>query len=112
MYPCFQKLCKSKTSESAVGQNIPIWWIKIPHPAASVAAAAQGKKYIVPGVRWYDTNGTLISAHAGGITKDVETGKFFWFGENKVQGQVEGQSLFVSKKKFPRNILIQIQAVV
>ncbi|KAF9269122.1 galactan 1,3-beta-galactosidase [Marasmius fiardii PR-910] len=47
-------------------------------------------KYIVPGARWRDTDGNIITAHAGGITREEGTGKFFWFGEKKVQGQVEG----------------------
>ncbi|KAE8149212.1 glycosyl hydrolase [Aspergillus avenaceus] len=47
-------------------------------------------KYIVPGARWHDTAGNLVNAHAGGITFDEETGKFWWFGEYKIEGQEEG----------------------
>jgi hypothetical protein len=54
-----------------------------------LVALAQAK-YIVPGGRWTDTNGSLINAHAGGITVDKDTGKFWWFGEYKIQGQPEG----------------------
>ncbi|KAH8829436.1 glycosyl hydrolase [Flagelloscypha sp. PMI_526] len=50
-------------------------------------------KYIVPGGRWHDTNGSLISAHAGGITVVNDT--FWWFGEYKVEGQVEGGGVSV-----------------
>lgn len=52
-------------------------------------------KYIVPGGRWHDTNGSLISAHAGGITVEEGTGTFWWFGEYKVEGQVEGGGVSV-----------------
>ncbi|TKX23354.1 putative glycosyl hydrolases family 43 protein [Elsinoe australis] len=54
--------------------------------AISPALAA----WIVPGGRWYDTTGNLVNAHAGGITRDPESGRFFLFGEYKIQGQVEG----------------------
>lgn len=53
--------------------------------AASVTA-----KYIVPGGRWLDTAGNLVNAHAGIVTVDKDTGKFWLFGEYKIQGQVEG----------------------
>ncbi|PNS20847.1 ISWI chromatin-remodeling complex ATPase ISW2 [Sphaceloma murrayae] len=46
--------------------------------------------WIVPGGRWYDTAGNLVNAHAGGITRDPASGRFFLFGEYKIQGQVEG----------------------
>jgi hypothetical protein len=36
-----------------------------------------------------------VNAHAGGITIDQETGKFFWFGEYKIEGQVEGGGVSV-----------------
>jgi hypothetical protein len=52
-------------------------------------------KYIVPGARWRDTEGNLVNAHAGGITHDKETGKFWWFGEYKIEGQVEGGGVSV-----------------
>jgi hypothetical protein len=60
-----------------------------------LTAAAVSAKWIVPGARWRDTKGDLVNAHAGGITIDQETGKFFWFGEYKVQGQVEGGGVSV-----------------
>lgn len=53
-------------------------------------AACANAKWIVPGARWYDTDGNLFNAHAGGLCVDQETGKFYWFGEYKVEGQVEG----------------------
>ncbi|KAL5872406.1 hypothetical protein ACKVWC_008038 [Pyricularia oryzae] len=58
------------------------------------AGLAQGK-YIVPGARWRDTKGELVNAHAGGVTIDYETGKFWWFGEYKIQGQEEGGGVSV-----------------
>ena len=36
-----------------------------------------------------------MNAHAGGVTRDAGTGKFFWFGEYKVQGQEEGGGVSV-----------------
>ncbi|KAL5117293.1 hypothetical protein ACEQ8H_004852 [Pleosporales sp. CAS-2024a] len=61
----------------------------------SLAAAAVSAKWIVPGARWRDTNGDLISAHAGSVTVEKDAGKFFWFGEYKVEGQVEGGGVSV-----------------
>jgi hypothetical protein len=57
-------------------------------------AIAQGK-YIVPGGRWHDTEGNLVNAHAGGITFDEDTGRFWWFGEYKIEGQEEGGGVSV-----------------
>ncbi|KAH7080140.1 glycosyl hydrolase [Paraphoma chrysanthemicola] len=59
------------------------------------AATLSNAKWIVPGGRWRDTKGDLVNAHAGGVTVDQETGKFFWFGEYKIQGQVEGGGISV-----------------
>ncbi|KAJ5004318.1 hypothetical protein K4K48_010152 [Colletotrichum sp. SAR 10_66] len=47
-------------------------------------------KWIVPGARWHDTDGNIFNAHAGGLAVDQETVRFYWFGEYKVKGQVEG----------------------
>jgi hypothetical protein len=52
-------------------------------------------KWIVPGARWYDTEGNLFNAHAGGLSIDRETGKFFWFGEHKTEEQPEGGGISV-----------------
>ncbi|KAK8066406.1 galactan-beta-galactosidase [Apiospora hydei] len=52
-------------------------------------------KYIVPGARWHDTDGNLISAHAGSVSFDDATGKFWWFGEYKVESQTEGGGVSV-----------------
>jgi hypothetical protein len=60
-----------------------------------LAAATVSAKWIVPGARWRDTKGDLVNAHAGGITIDQESGKFFWFGEYKIEGQVEGGGVSV-----------------
>lgn len=60
-----------------------------------LAVASVSAKWIVPGARWRATDGTLVNAHAGGVTVDKETGKFFLFGEYKVQGQVEGGGISV-----------------
>ncbi|KAF4552568.1 Hypothetical protein D9617_9g023570 [Elsinoe fawcettii] len=55
-----------------------------------LAASPAVARWIVPGGRWYDTTGNLVNAHAGGITLDPASGRYFWFGEYKIQGQVEG----------------------
>jgi hypothetical protein len=52
-------------------------------------------KWIVPGARWRDTEGGLINAHAGGVTVDHVTGRYFWFGEYKTEGQEEGGGISV-----------------
>ncbi|KAJ7600263.1 Arabinanase/levansucrase/invertase [Mycena floridula] len=57
--------------------------------AAAWHVIGRKNKYIVPGATWYDTDGNIISAHAGGI---VETGgKWYWFGQNE---RIEDTSLF------------------
>lgn len=63
--------------------------------AVLAMAATASSKWIVPGARWYDTDGNLFNAHAGGLAVDRETGKFFWFGEHKTQEQEEGGGISV-----------------
>ncbi|KAF4432930.1 hypothetical protein CFRS1_v007845 [Colletotrichum fructicola] len=58
-------------------------------------AIAVTAKWIVPGARWHDTDGNIFNAHAGGLAVDQETGRFYWFGEYKVEGQVEGGGVSV-----------------
>jgi hypothetical protein len=60
-----------------------------------LAASTTSARWIVPGARWRATDGTLVNAHAGGVTIDQETGKFFWFGEYKIEGQEEGGGVSV-----------------
>jgi hypothetical protein len=57
-----------------------------------LSATAQAK-YIVPGARWRDTDGNLVNAHAGSVVLD--NGEFWWFGEYKTEGQVEGGGVSV-----------------
>jgi len=73
-------------------KTFPMLWLL--YLCALIAAGARAK-FIVPGGRWRDTEGNLVNAHAGGVTIDRETGKFFWFGEYKVQGRVEGGGISV-----------------
>jgi hypothetical protein len=47
-------------------------------------------KWIAPGGRWRDTEGNMINAHAGSVTWDHVTGRYFWFGEYKTEEQEEG----------------------
>ncbi|KAH7123027.1 glycosyl hydrolase [Dactylonectria macrodidyma] len=58
-------------------------------------ATCASAKWIVPGARWHDTEGNLFNAHAGGLCVDQESGKFYWFGEYKTEGQVEGGGISV-----------------
>ncbi len=51
--------------------------------------------YIVPGGRWHDSNGDAINAHAGCVTVDGASGKFFLFGEYKTEKQPEGGGVSV-----------------
>ena len=37
-----------------------------------------------PGAVWTDTDGAVINAHGGGILYDG--GRYYWFGEHKVEG--------------------------
>lgn len=62
--------------------------------ASAFVSSAQAK-YIVPGGRWRDTDGNLVNAHAGAVFPDEKTGKFWWFGEYKTQGQTEGGGVSV-----------------
>lgn len=59
--------------------------------AAGIASA----KWIVPGARWLDTSGNIFNAHAGGLCVDQESGRFYWFGEYKIEGQEEGGGVSV-----------------
>ncbi|CAI7600930.1 hypothetical protein N7533_008180 [Penicillium manginii] len=52
-------------------------------------------KYIVPGGRWLDTNGSIINAHGAGITFDQKSARFWWFGEYKTEAQPEGGGVSV-----------------
>lgn len=58
-------------------------------------ALSSSAKYIVPGGRWLDTEGNFVNAHAGDITVDQDSGKFYWFGEHKTQEEPEGGGISV-----------------
>ncbi|KAI2627831.1 carbohydrate-binding module family 35 protein [Hypoxylon sp. NC1633] len=58
-----------------------------------LSAALSQAKYIVPGARWRDTDGNLVNAHAGSVLLD--NGTFWWFGEYKIEGHVEGAGVSV-----------------
>ena len=60
-----------------------------------LSAGLTSAKWIVPGARWRDTKGNLVNAHAGCITVEEKSGRFFLFGEYKVEGQVEGGGVSV-----------------
>jgi hypothetical protein len=77
------KLCPSSISELALGLVLGL--------ATTPARAA----YIVPGARWLDTDGALVNAHAGSVSFDESTGKYWLFGEYKIEGQAEGAGVSV-----------------
>ncbi|KAF9453112.1 carbohydrate-binding module family 35 protein [Macrolepiota fuliginosa MF-IS2] len=57
--------------------------------ATGIGASGRKNKYIVPGATWYDTDGQILSAHAGGIVE--HEGRWYWFGQNERQ---EDKDLF------------------
>lgn len=63
--------------------------------ALTLLAGLSAARYIVPGGRWRDTDGNLVNAHAGCVTIDKDTGKFWLFGEYKVEDQPEGGGVAV-----------------
>ncbi|KAH8880801.1 galactan 1,3-beta-galactosidase-like protein [Thozetella sp. PMI_491] len=58
--------------------------------AAWLLLSSASAVYIVPGGSWRDTGGSRVNAHAGSVTFDDKTGKFWLFGEYKIEGQTEG----------------------
>ena len=42
-----------------------------------------------PGVPWLDNNGKHINAHGGGVL--FHKGKYYWYGEHKLEGKSEAQ---------------------
>jgi hypothetical protein len=70
--------------------------MRVSSALAILAAAVTTAKYIVPGARWYDTDGNIINAHAGCVTIEEKTGKFWLFGEYKIEGHTEGAGVAVS----------------
>ncbi|KAG5651857.1 hypothetical protein H0H81_007198 [Sphagnurus paluster] len=55
----------------------------------SFSALTRKNKYIVPAATWYDTDGNILSAHAGGVVKT--NGTWYWFGQNE---RLEDKTLF------------------
>ena len=66
--------------------------------AAVCVAKARKNKYIVPGATWYDTDGAVLSAHAGGIVQ--MNGTWYWFGQDERE---EDKNLF-SGMYFPTSL--------
>ncbi|KAK7464767.1 hypothetical protein VKT23_005974 [Stygiomarasmius scandens] len=64
-------------------------WILIFWSISLASVDARKNRYIVPGAPWYDTDGNLLSAHAGGIVE--HDGKWYWFGQNE---RAEDKELF------------------
>lgn len=49
------------------------------------------EKTIKPGEKWPDNKGVHINAHGGGIL--FHEGKYYWFGEHKVEGKKGNQAM-------------------
>lgn len=73
--------------------------MRLPPALAAVCAVTVAARYIVPGARWRDTDGNLVNAHAGSVSFDEVSSKFWWFGEYKVEGQEEGGGVSVYSSK-------------
>ncbi|WP_316793646.1 glycoside hydrolase family 43 protein [Pedobacter frigoris] len=58
----------------------------------ALCAIAQNISSFNPGELWLDTDGKHINAHGGGIL--LHQGKYYWFGEHKVEGR-QGNSAMV-----------------
>lgn len=54
------------------------------------SANSQKSGTFKPGEIWPDNNGTHINAHGGGIL--THNGKYYWFGEHKVEGKKGNQA--------------------
>ena len=50
----------------------------------TLVSCSQPNKTIKPGEIWPDDNGVHINAHGGGIL--FHDGKYYWFGEHKIEG--------------------------
>jgi beta-xylosidase len=51
----------------------------------TLVSCSQPTKTIKPGEIWPDNNGIHINAHGGGIL--FHNGKYYWFGEHKIEGE-------------------------
>lgn len=51
------------------------------HYATTRMTVARSTRYIVPGATWRDTDGEILSAHAGGVAQS--NGTWYWFGQNE-----------------------------
>lgn len=56
-----------------------------------VTSFIKKEKTIKPGEIWPDNNGIHINAHGGGIL--FHGGKYYWFGEHKVEGKKGNQAM-------------------
>ncbi len=66
-----------------------------------VISISEGWKFAV-GEPWLDNNGVMINAHGGGMLFDG--GKYYWFGEHKVEGK-KGNSAWVGVHCYSSNDL-------
>lgn len=56
----------------------------------TLVSCSQPYKTIKPGEIWPDNNGVHINAHGGGIL--FHDGKYYWFGEHKIEGKKGNQA--------------------
>lgn len=91
--------CKQPSGHLYPGHGICLTYIITMYTGhillASLLSCLVEASWIVPGARWYDTDGNIVNADAGGITIGEETGKFWWFGEYKTEEMEEGGGVSV-----------------
>ncbi|MCY1721288.1 glycoside hydrolase family 43 protein [Prolixibacteraceae bacterium Z1-6] len=56
-----------------------------------VVSCCQESKTIKPGEIWPDNNGVHINAHGGGVM--FYEGKYYWFGEHKIEGKAGNRAM-------------------
>lgn len=75
--------------------------LSTPNSLITTSAPFNGYGYH-PNDNWYDNNGILIEAHAGGVIWDPNTSAYYWTGQfmNIVSGQVVGNT-YTEPSSFP-----------
>lgn len=59
--------------------------------AAILPALAQTRTHFLPGALWPDNKGVHINAHGGGVL--FHNGKYYWFGEHKIEGKAGNKAM-------------------
>ena len=56
----------------------------------ALISGKKDSKNIIPGAVWPDNNGVHINAHGGGVM--FHKGRYYWFGEHKIEGKKGNQA--------------------